>query len=322
MPLRYRVVLTDRAWPDANIEREILAGVGAELVEAPNTQESTLIALCADADALITNWAPVTSRVIESATRCRVISRSGIGLDNIAVETATRLKVLVTNVPDYCVAEVADHTLALILACARKIAFYHARTKRGEYRLAEGPPMHRLDRQTLGLVGLGRIARNLVPKARALGLNVVAQTRSMNSGGIDCRMVDFGELLAISDFVSLHLPLTPETQHLFGPHEFERMKPTAYLINTSRGGLVASDALWQALQARQIAGAALDVFSPEPPDLTLPLYCDERVIITPHAAFVSVESIADLRTRVAQQVADVLCGHRPKNVVNLPQNDS
>lgn len=314
--MRFRVLLTDRAWPDADIERAILADAGAELIEAPTGDDATLMALAAEVDAIATNWAKVTANVVQAAARCRVISRIGIGLDNIAVETATQRNIPVTNVPDYCVSEVADHALALLLACARGVAFHHHRTKQGEYNLQAGPPMRRLQGQVLGLVGLGHIGRNFAPKARALGLDVVAHTLSGSDHGTGCGMGTLDELIAMSDYISLHVPLTPATRGLFRLPQFERMKRTAYLINTSRGALLDNADLQTALQRDLLAGAALDVFDPEPPDLSLPLYRDERVIVTPHAAFVSQESLIELRTRVARQIADVLQGRRPAGVVN------
>jgi D-3-phosphoglycerate dehydrogenase len=315
-PPRHRVLLTDRAWPDTSIEREILSTAGAELIEATDAHESALAALAADVDAIAVNWAAVTDGVIRGARRCRVICRTGIGLDNIAVATATELKIPVTNVPDYCVGEVADHALALLLACARNIAFFHERTKRGEYSLQVAPQMPRLAGKRLGLVGLGHIGRNLAGKARALGLEVLAHTASGKDHGTGCRMVPFDELLRESDFVSLHAPLIEATHHLLGLPQFEIMKRSSFLINTARGGLVDHAALATALERHWIAGAALDVFEPEPPDLSSALFQDERVIVTPHAAFVSHESLIELRTRVAHQIVDVLSGHRPQGVVN------
>jgi D-3-phosphoglycerate dehydrogenase len=311
-----RVLQTDRAWPDSTIEREILAPVGAELLEAPAIDESTLTALARDVDAIITNWARVTTAVVRGTSHCRVICRTGIGLDNIDVASATALGIPVTNVPDYCVGEVADHALALLLACARQIGFFHLRTKKGEYRLQAAPPMPRLAGKVLGLIGLGRIGRSLAARARALGMEVVAHTPSGNAHGLDCRMVALDELLERSDFVSLHAPLTEATRHILGRPQFERMKRSAWLINTARGALVDHSDLANALEQNLIGGAALDVFDPEPPDLTAPLFRDERVIVTPHAAFVSEESLIELRTRVARQVRDVLEGRRPECVVN------
>lgn len=315
-PALYRVLLTDRAWPDCQIEREILAQAGAELIEANDTSEPSLCALATDVHAIAANWAPVTEAVVRAARCCRIICRTGIGLDNIAVTTATELKIPVTNVPDYCVSEVADHALALILACARNIAFFHSRTKRGEYSLQAGPAMPRLAGKRLGLVGLGHIGRNLAFKARALGMKILGHTATGNDHGTGCRMVSLETLLAESDFVSLHAPLTPQTRHLLGLAQFEKMKCSAYVINTARGGLINHADLWKALQKNLVAGAALDVFEPEPPDLSTPLMQDERVIVTPHAAFVSHESLIELRSRVARQIVDRLSGRRPECVVN------
>lgn len=311
-----RVLLTDRAWPDSDLERRILDEAGAELIEPADGEEATLIELARDADAIATCWAQVTSQVIRAAPRCRVISRFGIGLDNISVETATELGIPVTFVPDYCISEVSDHALAMLLACARQIAFFHHRTQIGEYNLRAAPPMHRLAGRVLGLVGLGRIARAVLPKARALGLEVIAHTPSGNDYGTGCRMVSFDELLQHCDFVSLHLPLTEQTRGLVAAREFTHMKRTAYLINTSRGPLVDEIALWEALQQDELAGAALDVFDPEPPDLSRPLFRDERVIVTPHAGFLSEESLHELRTRASRQVVQALQGRRPDQVVN------
>lgn len=314
---RYRVLLTDRAWPDTAIEQQVLSACGAELVEPLVPGEAELCRLAADADAIATNWAHVTEAVVRAARRCQVICRTGIGLDNIDVKTATELKIPVTNVPDYCVGEVADHALALILACARNVAFFHLRTKRREYSLQSAPAMHRLRGTCLGLVGLGKIARDLSQKARALGMTVVAHTASGNDHGTGCPMLSLDELLARSDFVSLHAPLTEANHRLLRLPQFEKMKRSAYLINTARGGLIDHADLWIALQRRLIAGAALDVFEPEPPDLGSPLMQDERVIVTPHAAFVSTESLIELRARYAHQIAAALAGRRPECVVNL-----
>jgi D-3-phosphoglycerate dehydrogenase len=316
MSARFRVLLTDRAWPDADLEREVLRGVDAELIEAPASDEGTLIQLAGDVDAIATNWARITDAVIRGCPRCRIVARLGIGIDNIAVETATELGIPVTNCPDYCVAEVSDHALGLLLACARRIGFFHLRTKRGEYDLNAAPLMRRLSEQTVGLVGLGRIGQALAGKLRALGTKLLACSPSGSDHGTGCRMVSLDELLQESDYVSLHAPLTPQTRKLIGRPQLARMKSTAYLINTSRGGLVDAEALWEALRENRLAGAGLDVFDPEPPDLLHPLYQDERVIVTPHAAFVSAESLAQLRRQAMSQVAQALRGERPHNVIN------
>ena len=316
MKTQFRVLLTDRAWPDCEIERAILADAGAELIEATATDELTLAELSKDVDAIGTTWARVTERVIRSCTKCRIVARFGIGLDNIDVRIATELGIPVTNCPDYCVSEVSDHALGLLLACARRIGFFHWRTKQGEYNPGAATTMRRLSSQTVGLIGLGHTARALVPKLRAIGFHVLAHTRSGNAHGTDCQMVSLEELLTQSDFVSLHAPLTLETHHLMSAERLHLMKPTAYLINTSRGGLIDASALWNAIHTNKLAGAALDVFEPEPPDLNLALYRDERVVITPHAAFVSAESLEQLRRQATNQIVQALRGQRLDNVVN------
>ena len=311
-----RVLLTDLPWGNAGIETRELAPLGVEIIEAPDTREETLIDLARGSCAIAACWAEVTQGVIRAAANCRVICRMGIGLDNIAIPVATKQGIPVTNVPDYCVDEVAQHALALLLSCARNVGFFHLRTKRGEYDSQSAPAMHRLTGQTLGIAGFGRIGQRLFDLASGLGMQVIGCTRSGADRGTGCRMVSFPTLLRESDYLSLHLPLTESTHHLFSSTEFNRMKETAFLINTSRGGLVDPGALNQALKNHDIAGACLDVFEPEPPDLTEALYCDERVIVTPHAAYISEESLVELRTRVARQIAAALSGTRPENVVN------
>ncbi len=312
----FRVLITDHPWSDCHVEERLLAPAGGEIVDAPTGDEQTLARLAGDVDAIATCWEEVTPAVIAAANRCRLIARMGIGLDNIDIPAATGRGILVTNIPDYCVEEVADHALALMLALARDVTFFHTRTKRGEYDLRAAPPMRRLSTQTLGLVGFGRTAQALRSRALALGMNVIAHTPSGNDYDTGCPMVSLEELLADADFVSLHAPLSDETRHLMDAWAFAQMKPTACLINTSRGGLVDHAALWDALQEERLQGVALDVFEPEPPDLSRPLFQDERVIVTPHAAFVSQEALLELRERVARQVLDVMAGRRPENIVN------
>jgi D-3-phosphoglycerate dehydrogenase len=222
----------------------------------------------------------------------------------------------VTNVPDYCVIEVAEHALALLLAMSRKVVFFDRDCRRGVYQLQAGPPLRRIEGQTLGLVGFGNTARRLATKAIGLGMNVLATSRSRRDPMPGVQFAELEDLLAESDYVSLHVPATPETKLLINAARLKLMKPSAYLINTARGAVIDEPALAAALEAGQLAGAALDVQTQEPPDLSKPPYNDPRVIVTPHAAFYSEESIADLRRRVAQQVAARLTGNVPAHVVN------
>jgi D-3-phosphoglycerate dehydrogenase / 2-oxoglutarate reductase len=313
---KFRVLLTDYAWPDLDIERKSLDEIDAQLVVAEMQDPAALAALAADVDAIMTNWAKVPAVVIQAATKCRIVARLGIGLDNIDVAAATAQGMMVTNVPDYCLIEVAEHALALLLALSRKVAFYHHETKSGRYDLRAGPVLRRIEGQTLGIVGLGNIGRAMAAKAGALGLKVLATSRTPRAATAGVSYCSLDELLAKSDYVSLHVPLADQTRRMIGARELALMKPTAYLINTARGGLIDHAALAAALAAGQLAGAALDVQDPEPPDLSQPPWNDYRVIVTPHAAFVSEESLANLRLRTARQVAACLLGSRPENVVN------
>jgi len=313
---KYKVLETDYAWPDTEIERNILAEVDAELIVAEQTDVASLAALAADCDAIMTNWAQVPEAVIAAAVNCRIVARLGIGLDNIDVDYCTRNGIVVTNIPDYCLIEVAEHALAQMLSLARKVAFYHHQTQSGVYDLKAGGKMYRVEGQTLGVIGFGNIGRKLAEKALGIGLRVVAASKSRRNPLEGVEWVDRAALFEQSDFVSLHLPAVPETHHLVGPEQLASMKPTAFLINTARGSLVDHEALAAELARGGIARAALDVQDPEPPDLSVPPYNDPRVIVTPHAAFVSEESLADLRRRTAQQVADRLEGRTPESVVN------
>ena len=317
---RFHVLITDYAWPDVEIERKTLAQIDAELIvaEKPQQDAAGLAKLASEhaVDAIMTNWAKVPREVIAASGKCRIVSRLGIGLDNIDVAYCTEARIPVTNIPDYCLIEVAEHALALLLALARKVAFYHCDSKNGRYVLQAGPKLRRIEGQTLGIVGLGNIGRKLAAKALGIGLSVIAASRSRKDPLPGVEYVSLDELLARSDYVSLHLPLTKESRHMIGGAQLAKMKSTAYLINTARGGLIDHAALAAALAGGKLAGAALDVQDPEPPDLSQPPFNDPRVIVTPHAAFVSEESLADLRLRVARQVATRLTGGVPENVVN------
>ena len=313
--MKYRALYTDYPWADASVERMILAEADCELVESPNNREETLAALAPGVDVILTCWAPVTAKVIDAADRCRLICRTGIGLDNIDVARATERGILVTNVPDYCVNEVAEHTLALVLALARNIAGYHVAARAGQYSLVAGLPVEQLSGRTLGVIGLGKIGSLLATKALALGMRVIGTNRSgVAPAGVEWAPLE--KLLAESDFVSVQTPLTPETRQIINRDALARMKPTAYLINTSRGGLVDHAALAEALANDRIAGAGLDVQDPEPPDLSEPPWNDPRVIVTPHVAFYSSRATEELRTRVGRQAVAFLRGERPENVVN------
>jgi D-3-phosphoglycerate dehydrogenase len=316
-----RALVTDYVWPSLDIEREILSRIGAELVVAQTGDEDELVELAADVDAILTNWKRVPEAAVRAAPRCVVIARYGVGVDNIPVELATELGIIVANVPDFCVNEVADHTMALLLACARRLIPFTSETRSGVWSLDHAPGLPRLRDQTLGLVGFGRIAQALVPRARGFGLRVLAYSRRLADRAAELTSEveiapSLEDLLGAADYVSLHVPATPETAGLIGPRELAQMKPSAYLINTSRGALIDEQALARALGNQDIAGAALDVLSEEPPPPGLPLLAAPNLIVTPHAAFYSDASIHEVQTRAATNVADALKGDVPEHVVN------
>ena len=297
----------------------MLSPLGAELVVAPADDDAALVELAAGCDAILTNWRTVPVAALDAATRCVVITRYGIGLDNIPVEHATRLGIAVSNVPDFCVDEVSEHALALLLASARRIVSFAGETATGGWGLDTAHGIRRLRGQTLALVGYGRLAQALAVKAVALGLEVRVFTPSTAPGLLAPGIVavaSLRELLAEADVVSLHVPSTPETRHLIGAEELRLLKPTAYLINTARGALIDEAALERALEAGELAGAALDVLDGEPPRANHPLLGRPDVIVTPHAAFYSEEAIDDLTRRAAEQVAQALRGGVPANLVN------
>jgi D-3-phosphoglycerate dehydrogenase len=256
--------------------------------------------------------------MIRQMARCRIISRFGIGVDNVDIPAATERGIVVTKVPDYCIDEVSDHAVALLLAAVRKIPFANSMVHSGRWEMPAVVPIHRLRGTTLGLVGFGRIPQLVAPKAQAFGMRVVAFDPYIPKAVFDSakvESVDFPQLLKTSDYVSIHAPLLPETQGLFNADAFRQMKRHAYLINTARGPIVDEAALAQALDAGQIAGAALDVMTKEPPTGS-PLLGRPNVIITPHTSFYSEESLNDLETKAAEEVVRVLKGEAPRNPVN------
>jgi|tagenome__1003787_1003787.scaffolds.fasta_scaffold20981559_6 D-3-phosphoglycerate dehydrogenase len=316
----FRVLITDHAWPSLDIERAILGDLGAQIAVAETASEGELTKLARDADAILTNWAKVPAGALDAAERCLVVARYGVGVDNIPVARATELGILVTNVPDFCTEEVSDHALALLLACARRVVQFTRATSAGAWNLDLARGLPRLRGQRLGLVGFGGIPHALIPKARGLGLDVLAYTPRLERGrdaatGIETTN-DLAYLLGESDYVSLHAPATPATEGLIGERELRAMKPTAYLVNTSRGALVDEQALLLALGEGWIAGAALDVMGTEPPPPDHPLLALPNAIVTPHVGFYSEPAIAELETRAAQSVAHVLRGELPPHIVN------
>ncbi len=313
------VLVTDTTWPSTAPEAEVLARVGARLLLAETGSEAELLRLVPQADAILTCFNRVPASVVRAGEKLQVIGRYGIGIDNIAVGEATRRGIPVTNVPAYCLDEVAEHALALLLACARSVVRYDRAVQAGDWSLQTGMPIYRVAGRTLAIFGFGKIGRTLARKAAALGLELLAYDPWVPEADIraaGAEPVGLDEALARADFLSLHTPLTEDTQHLLNAERLRRMKPTAFVINTARGALIDQAALLQALGEGWIAGAALDVFVPEHLPAGHPLLALPNVIATPHTAFYSEESVLELETLAAQNVADILSGRRPVDVIN------
>jgi len=312
------VAVADSPFPTLDPACEVLSRIGAELRLASEPTPEAILRAATDADALLVTYAKITAEMIQTLARCRIISRFGIGVDNVDLTAATSAGIVVTKVPDYCIDEVSDHTLALLLALARKIPFANAQVQAGRWEMPAVVPIHRLRGSVLGLAGFGRIPQLVAPKAKAFGLRVVAHdpyvpAEIFTRAGVES--VEFSQLLKLSDYVSVHTPLSPETRGLFGADAFRQMKPTAYLINTARGPIVDELALARALDAGHLAGAALDVMAQEPP-VSSPLVGRGNVILTPHTSFYSEESLVDLQVKAAEEVVRVLTGQAPRNPVN------
>jgi len=285
---------------------------------ASDSSPEAVLKVASGADALLVTYAKINADMIRQMGKCRIISRFGIGVDNVDLAAATAAGIVVTKVPDYCIDEVSDHAMALLLAVGRKIALANGHVQDGRWEMPAVVPIHRLRGSVLGLVGFGRIPQLVAPKARAFGLQVIAYDPYMPlevfvKEGVE--HVDLPQLLSRSDYVSIHTPLLPETRGLFNADAFRQMKPTAYLINTARGPIVDEGALAEALDAGQLAGAALDVMPQEPP-VGSPLLGRENVIITPHTSFYSEESLLELQRKAAEEVVAVLSGRAPRNPVN------
>ncbi len=317
---KYRVLVTDYVWPSTEPEREVLVGIGAEVIEAPDTSEETLASMATGVDAIMACFAQVTSRVVQAAEKCVVISRYGVGVDNIAVDTATQEGIAVTYVPDYCVDEVSDHVMALLLAWNRQIVFYDQIAKQGRWGGASAPnPLLRLRGRILGIVGLGRIGRAVAAKAQAFGLETLGYDPYLPSSvsppdGV--KVVSLAELLSQSDYITLHPPLNEETRGLIGTAELDQMKSDAFLINCARGPIINEPALYAALRDRGIGGAGLDVMEESAPSADHPMFQLENVLVTPHVAFLSQQSVLELEVSTAQATADVLQGRMPQFLVN------
>jgi D-3-phosphoglycerate dehydrogenase len=308
------IAVTDSVFPSLDPALAALARLDPEMRMSKSVAAADILAVARDADAILVTYAKLPGELLRELRRCKAIGRFGLGVDNIDTKTAAELGIVVTYVPDYCMHEVSDHAMALLLALARKIPFSNKLVQSGRWEMPAVAPLRRLSGQVLGLIGLGNIPRALAPKARAFGFDVIAYDPYaakdvFASCGVEA--VSLETLLTRSDAISVHAPLTPATRGLMDAAAFARMKPGAVIVNTARGPLIDEGALLAALDSGRLGGAALDVVATEPLPKDSPLLGRDNVILTPHTAFYSVEALDELQTKCASDVASVLSGQPP-----------
>lgn len=297
-------LITDFQFPDIETERRIIETAGGALAAFQCKTERDVIAAAGEADALLVQWAPITRAVIDHLTNCKVIVRYGIGLDNIDLDAARDRGVTVRNIPDYCIAEVADHTFSLALALARQLPQIDRRVREGNWSIVPPRPMPAFRESTFATIGYGRIARAVLDRARGFGFQLAACDPYLSRDfefPPDVRRVDFEDALRLADILSLNVPLTGDTRHMIAPGTLAMMKPTSLLINTARGALIDTVALADALDRRVIAGAGLDVFEAEPLPSDHPLRNCRNALLTSHVSWYSQLSGPNLQRLAAEE---------------------
>lgn len=313
----FKIVLTDNIFPDLIIEREMLAKVDAELIEV--TDPSKLAEEVKDADAVINTYAELTADIIGGMQKCRLIIRNGIGVNTIDVDACNENGIMVGNIPTYCIEEVATHAIALMLTLNRKLFLYNDSVRSGVWDVKKGSPIQSVVGATLGLVGFGRIPRLINERALALGMKVLAYdpfVSAEDAAAVGAQKAEIDEVISDSDFISIHCPLTPDTRGMFNYEAFKAMKDSAYLINTARGPVINEPDLVRALEENLIGGAGLDVLMEDRGQTDHPLYAFDNVIITPHAAWYSEQSILRRRTQTVESVMEVLQDREPHSYLN------
>lgn len=312
------VVVLDEGYGGTEIEESVLAPFGARVVERPCYGRAAEVRRAVSgAHAVLVRESPVDAEAIAAMPECKAIVRYGVGVDNIDRSYAAGRGIFVANVPDYGVEEVSDHALALLFAVARRIVARDRAVRAGAWNIARAEPMYRLAGGTLGLIGYGRIGHAFHRKARALGYErtlVFDPYLHLAPDGVELSTLE--RLCAEADVISLHAPLTGASRHIINAARLELMKPTAILVNTSRGGLIDTAALHEALAAGRIFGAGLDVFEEEPPAADQPLFGLSNVVVTDHTGWYSEESVQDLRRKASEEIARVFSGGTPRNWVN------
>ncbi len=307
------IAVTENIFPTLEPAKAALARLNPTLRMAKSTSADDILAVARDADAILVTYAKLTRELLMQLKRCKAIGRFGLGVDNIDLVAAKEKGIAVNYVPDYCIREVSDHTMALLLALIRKIPFSNKLVQGGRWEMPAVVPIRRLEGTVLGLIGFGNIPRLVAPKAMAFGMKVIAfdpyaKPELFKGAGVES--VDFDTLLKSSDYVSVHAPLMPQTRGLINAAAFGKMKKGAYIVNTARGPLIDEAALIAALDSGQIGGAALDVVVAEPLAKDSALLGRDNVIVTPHTAFYSIEALEELQSKCASDVARVLSGEK------------
>jgi D-3-phosphoglycerate dehydrogenase len=315
------IAVTDSPFPTLDPAKAALKGLDPELRMAKSASADDILAVARDADAILVTYAKLTADLIGQLRRCRAIGRFGLGVDNIDLVAAKQKGIAVNYVPDYCIREVSDHAMALLLALIRKIPLSNTVVQAGRWEMPAVVPITRIEGTMLGLIGFGNIPRLVAPKAQAFGMKVQAYdpfTKPEVFKGAGVSSVDLDTLLATSDYVSVHAPLMPQTRGMLGADAFAKIKRGAYVVNTARGPLIDESALVAALDSGRVGGAALDVVTTEPLAKDSPLLGRPNVIVTPHTAFYSVEALAELQTKCASDVAHVLRGEKAVYPISAP----
>lgn len=307
------IAVTDTVFPSLDLAKAALAKLNPTFHMSKSANADDILSVAKDADAILVTYAKLTGDLIRQLTRCKAIGRFGLGVDNIDLPAAKEKGIAVNYVPDYCIHEVSDHTMAMLLALARKIPLSNKLVQAGRWEMPAVVPLRRLEGQVLGLVGFGNIPRAVAPKAKAFGLRVVThdpfvKPDVLKAAGVEG--VSFDQLMAMSDFVSVHAPLMPATRGLINAAAFAKMKKGALIVNTARGPLIDEPALIAALDSGHLGGAALDVVTVEPMPKDSPLIGRDNVILSPHTGFYSVEALQELQTKCASDVARVLSGEK------------
>jgi len=313
---KYKIMIAETSITDISIENEILSKIDAEIVMTKSTEESGLIECGKDCDGIIVDYTPITKGLIDNLDKCKIIGRMGIGFNNVDVEAASAKKIMVANCPDYCLDEVADHTIALLLSCRRKTPLFNAAIRKGAWSERSFGPMYSLKGQTYALYGFGNIARKVAVRAHAFGFELAAfdpyVPDTVFAEYSVKRIESLEDLASVADIFSIHAPLTKETRGTVNMSIFKRMKPSCTLINTSRGPLIDEGDLVTALEQKLIAAAGLDVFGDEPLPSDSRLFAFENAVLTPHISYYTEESDLELRRKTAEAVASALTDGHPK----------